>query len=86
MMATLSPGVHCPKCRSTRLMVKNSRPRDNAIVRRRECKACGERFNSWEFPEHEVPSMERMPRQDIKALKAMALRMIERADASLADE
>ncbi|OFL66108.1 transcriptional regulator NrdR [Facklamia sp. HMSC062C11] len=42
--------MECPKCHQSQLKVIDSRPDDsaNAIRRRRECLACGYRFNTYE--------------------------------------
>jgi transcriptional regulator NrdR family protein len=45
--------VNCPKCNSDDSSVIDSRERygGRAIRRRRECKACGERWSSTEAPD-----------------------------------
>lgn len=86
MTESISPGVHCPSCGSGRTSVRDTRPYDNTVRRRRACKACGERFWTYEFSELDVPSMDRLPRETLKSLRAMALRIAERADESLRDE
>ena len=43
--------MHCPKCNDKKLKVIDSRNRelyDNSLIRRRECTACGHRFNTRE--------------------------------------
>ena len=43
--------MHCPKCSEKKLKVHDSRDRElhaNSLIRRRECTACGYRFNTKE--------------------------------------
>ena len=43
--------MHCPKCSEKKLKVIDSRDRElhaNSLIRRRECTACGHRFNTKE--------------------------------------
>ena len=43
--------MHCPKCSEKKLKVIDSRDRElhaNSLIRRRECTACGYRFNTKE--------------------------------------
>ena len=43
--------MHCPKCNDKKLKVIDSRDREvhaNSLIRRRECTACGYRFNTKE--------------------------------------
>ena len=43
--------MHCPKCNNKKLKVIDSRDRElhaNSLIRRRECTACGYRFNTKE--------------------------------------
>ena len=43
--------MHCPKCNCKKLKVIDSRDRElhaNSLIRRRECTACGHRFNTKE--------------------------------------
>lgn len=40
--------MECPKCKSRRLMVVDSRPFQQQIRRRRECQACGHRLTTYE--------------------------------------
>ena len=43
--------MHCPKCNDKKLKVIDSRNREldaNSLIRRRECTACGHRFNTKE--------------------------------------
>jgi transcriptional regulator NrdR family protein len=86
MTEPISPGVHCPSCGSGRTSVRDTRPRDHVIWRKRRCRACGENFSTYEFTEAEVPSMQRRPRDAIQTLRAMALRIVAHADESLRDE
>lgn len=86
MKETVSPGVHCPNCGSTTSIVKDTRPRDRVIYRRRKCMRCKDTWATYEFPEAEVPSMQRHPRDALKALRAMALRIVAHADESLRDD
>lgn len=46
--------MHCPKCGSADTKVLDSRPLDteNAIRRKRECNACGQRFKTIERVEY----------------------------------
>lgn len=86
-MSKPAPGLQCPSCgATTRLDVKDSRPRENAIHRRRHCRKCGERFSTYEFSEAEIPSMSRSPRDALKSLRAMAQSIIQRANTALRDE
>lgn len=44
--------MHCPKCNDKKLKVIDSRDRElhaNSLIRRRECTACGYRFNTKEI-------------------------------------
>lgn len=41
-------GLLCPKCGSVRIGVKDSRPAENTIRRRRHCLACKNRFTTYE--------------------------------------
>jgi len=74
-------GVPCPSCNSTMTVVKDSRPHDRTIRRKRECSRCGTRFNTHETSEADTPS-----RDAIQALRAMALRIVAHADETLRDE
>ena len=80
------PGIPCPSCQSHRHSVIDSRPRENTTMRRRKCKQCGERFSTFEFSEADVPSMTRQPRDALRTMRTLAMRMIGRADAELRDE
>ena len=43
--------MHCPRCNDKKLKVIDSRDREvhaNSLIRRRECTACGYRFNTKE--------------------------------------
>lgn len=40
--------MNCPKCQSDQLIVIDSRPDPKSVKRRRECLACGFRFNTIE--------------------------------------
>ena len=47
----LGVNMHCPKCNDKKLKVIDSRDRElhaNSLIRRRECTACGYRFNTKE--------------------------------------
>ncbi len=47
----LGVNMHCPKCNNKKLKVIDSRDRElhaNSLIRRRECTACGHRFNTKE--------------------------------------
>jgi transcriptional regulator NrdR family protein len=47
---TTATGLRCPRCgKQGDLKVVNSRPRGNAIARRRECEFCGARFTTMEL-------------------------------------
>ncbi len=80
------PGIPCPSCGSHSHEVKDSRPRENAQWRRRHCRRCGERFSTYEFSESDVPSMTRQPREALRTLRTLAMRMVGRVDAELKDE
>jgi hypothetical protein len=41
-------GVHCPRCGAHRSRVVYTRPKQAAIIRRRECSNCGAKFVTWE--------------------------------------
>jgi hypothetical protein len=41
-------GVHCPRCGADRSRVVYTRPKQAAIIRRRECSSCGAKFVTWE--------------------------------------
>src|SRR5262245_26276388 len=41
-------GIGCPACRSLEHLVRDSRPQDGYIRRRRVCEQCGERFTTHE--------------------------------------
>ncbi len=49
--------MHCPFCASGDTKVIDSRPSEDGreIKRRRECPACGKRFNTYERVEHDFP-------------------------------
>jgi len=47
---------------------------------------CKDTWSTYEFPESEVPSMDRHPRDALKALRAMALRIVAHADETLKDD
>lgn len=63
--------MSCPKCGSNESDVKDTRPIDsgNQIRRRRQCRACGERFTTRETTVRE-PSLEQ---QKTNALLRQAL-------------
>lgn len=44
-------GLQCPRCLQTNHSVVATDPGENAILRRRECKNCGKRFNTSESTE-----------------------------------
>lgn len=56
--------VLCPKCHQTG-SVKDSRRHDDLIARRRECKACGERWTTWEEGASDTAELQR----EIKRLR-----------------
>jgi transcriptional repressor NrdR len=43
--------VRCPSCHADSTQVVDSRPGDDAVRRRRECTACGQRFTTYERAE-----------------------------------
>lgn len=49
-------GLQCPRCGSVSNEVKDTRSRDNAIMRRRRCSQCGTRYKTYE--RHAVASPE----------------------------
>ena len=51
--------MHCPFCQHTDTRVIDSRVSDDGstIRRRRECEACGERFNTFENAELKLPAI-----------------------------
>jgi len=44
--------MQCPNCKSTKLRVVDTGHQGEVILRRRECKECGERFNTCEAITH----------------------------------
>ena len=46
-MSTDLGGIHCPRCTSG-TYVKDSRPQENYVYRRRVCKSCGHRLTTRE--------------------------------------
>jgi transcriptional regulator NrdR family protein len=51
--------MHCPFCQHENTRVIDSRVSDDGgtIRRRRECEACGERFNTFETAEIKLPNV-----------------------------
>ena len=51
--------MHCPFCQHEETRVIDSRVSEdgNSIRRRRECEACGERFNTFETAELKLPTL-----------------------------
>jgi transcriptional regulator NrdR family protein len=44
-------GLRCRRCGHQQFRVLYTRPRHGGtVVRRRECRQCGERFTTWERP------------------------------------
>ena len=51
--------MHCPFCREQDTKVVDSRlvNEGDAVRRRRACSGCGERFNTFEYPERSMPKL-----------------------------
>ena len=51
--------MHCPFCREKDTKVVDSRlvNEGDAVRRRRACSGCGERFNTFEYPELSMPKL-----------------------------
>ena len=51
--------MHCPFCREQDTKVVDSRLVNDgdAVRRRRSCPSCGERFNTFEYPELSMPKL-----------------------------
>ena len=51
--------MHCPFCREQDTKVVDSRLVNDgdAVRRRRACSSCGERFNTFEYPELSMPKL-----------------------------
>ncbi len=44
----INPGLHCPFCGHPDNEVRDSRPSEESIRRRRKCAACSKRFTTYE--------------------------------------
>lgn len=62
-----TPGIACASCESVDTEVKDSRPQQNYIRRRRRCKNCGHRFTTRES---EAPTL------DIRSVFLQAQRIV----------
>lgn len=60
----------CPKC-AGELAVKDSRPVDDGIRRRRVCLSCGHRLTTFEIPQSEMEKVRRVTAL-IRQLEALA--------------
>ncbi len=51
--------MKCPECGKMDLRVVDSRPRpaDETIWRRRECRKCGVRWNTWELSYEDMEAL-----------------------------
>ena len=47
--------MRCPQCYASEIKVIDSRTHEQSIRRRRECLACGHRFNTYERIEQRFP-------------------------------
>lgn len=41
--------MRCPNCGSYNFYVKDSRPEDNYVMRKRYCEDCGSKFTTYEY-------------------------------------
>lgn len=71
MTIARNEGQACPACSSGRTKVTNSRVKEGAIRRRRECLDCTSRFSTLEVPisEHSGATMTHMAMLEAKAAK-----------------
>lgn len=74
-------GVPCPACGCTDSDVKDSRPHDGAIKRRRQCTKCGERFSTFETSGVPVSAVLRR----VEELHAIASEAVSNMGAHLAE-
>lgn len=58
--------MRCPKCNFKKTIVVDSRSSNNTIKRRRECTACGYRFNTYESVIHVSDNIPEHLRKAIK--------------------
>jgi transcriptional repressor NrdR len=65
----MAANFNCPMCGESDNTCIDSRPIENGIRRRRECNACGHRWNTYEFSE--ATWMENMKRYERGWRKAL---------------
>lgn len=78
----------CPACGDERSSVTDSRPVNGAIRRRRSCRACGERYTTYETLQ--APSVDRRSHpllgvDDLRRMQASLRRLLRMVDVSLLD-
>lgn len=74
----------CPKCGATKgsAVLDSRAPQEGSYIRRRRsCNACGYRFSTRETFWNDDPELPQMKREDVLALRAVALDIIRRTDA-----
>ena len=54
--------MKCPKCGGAKQRITDSRQTGNEVRRRRECRACGHRFTTYELTEIDRAKLEKMQR------------------------
>jgi|GEM_PF-2939814 len=70
LSALPSGGVLCPACGSTEHQVRDSRPIEGGIRRRRRCRACQNRFTTYE-----VHGLDKVTFADLLQFDAMLSRL-----------
>lgn len=65
--------MKCPKCSSTESEVKDSRPHQDWIRRRRKCHGCGHLFTTYE---RVAPEAETLKPESVSRLRALVIEML----------
>lgn len=73
-------GLRCLECGHPNSTVRDSRPRDRAIRRRRVCLKCGHRWTTWEIPADAASLLD-----EIERIPEMLRTIAEQVDGAATD-
>lgn len=72
-----SSGPLCPACGSRGSQVKDSRPSDESVRRRRECVSCGLRYTTYESTDASIRDWAERQKHDVSTLSPEARAIVE---------
>lgn len=78
-------GIQCPACDASTSVVKDSRPREGFVLRRRECSACGHTFGTKEIltekSDYQIPRVTKDEEAQIMRMHESGMRVVDIASA-----